>query len=105
MSDILYKKVQDLNINIDGMINAKDRCTIVKTRVIAHNQQVVRVDREKIEEISDAHIDQLIDNVDKLLPNIDIIIISNQLTLFFVAKCSIHFFLFFFFRSFLSWGI
>lgn len=35
-----------LEVGQDGLVLAEDRCTTVKTRVVAHGQQVVRVDRE-----------------------------------------------------------
>jgi D-beta-D-heptose 7-phosphate kinase/D-beta-D-heptose 1-phosphate adenosyltransferase len=38
-------------INVEGVLVASDRPTIVKTRVIAHAQQVVRVDREEVSDL------------------------------------------------------
>ncbi len=35
-----------LEVSRDGLVTVHDRCTTVKTRVVAHGQQVVRVDRE-----------------------------------------------------------
>lgn len=47
----LLTGLKALKVNTDGIIIDSRRCTTVKTRLIAHNQQVVRIDRE---------IDQLI---------------------------------------------
>ncbi len=44
--DILRQQLQDRGINIDGFITDSSRQTTIKTRVIAHNQQVVRIDKE-----------------------------------------------------------
>jgi D-beta-D-heptose 7-phosphate kinase/D-beta-D-heptose 1-phosphate adenosyltransferase len=54
------KQVQQLlraqKISIDGLIIEADRPTTIKTRIIAHNQQVVRFDRETKDRINkDAH--------------------------------------------------
>src|SRR3954453_19463063 len=38
--------LQDLGIATDTVISVSDRPTSVKTRIVAHNQQVVRVDYE-----------------------------------------------------------
>ena len=44
--DLLEKFCRESGLPTDGMVVARDRPTTVKTRVIAHGQQVVRVDRE-----------------------------------------------------------
>src|SRR5205085_3840960 len=51
--------------------------TIVKTRIIARHQQVVRVDREKIARPSTAQIGKVVAAVRKKLPNIDGIIFED----------------------------
>src|SRR5713226_6622795 len=45
--------------------------TIVKTRIIARHQQVVRVDREKIARLSTAQVGKVVASVRKNLANID----------------------------------
>src|SRR5262245_9390009 len=44
----LRKLLAEQNIDTSSVIEAESFCTIVKTRIIALHQQVVRVDREKI---------------------------------------------------------
>lgn len=44
--ELLEKFCRDSGLPTDGMVVARERPTTVKTRVIAHSQQVVRVDRE-----------------------------------------------------------
>jgi rfaE bifunctional protein kinase chain/domain len=51
--------------------------TIVKTRIIARHQQVVRVDREKIMGPSAAQVGKIVAAVKKKLPNIDAIIFED----------------------------
>ncbi len=51
--------------------------TIVKTRIIARQQQVVRVDREKILAPDEKQIESVVANVRKMLPEIDGIIFED----------------------------
>jgi len=63
---------------IDGrtIVTAR-RPTTVKTRVIAHHQQVVRVDREDAQALSPRLIDQLVDGVMKRLSEFDALVIED----------------------------
>ncbi len=47
MADQLEMLLQALPSPVTGILRVTDRPTMVKTRVVAHNQQVVRFDREK----------------------------------------------------------
>ena len=51
--------------------------TIVKTRIIARHQQVVRVDREKIARPTPAQVTKVVAAIRKKLPNIDAIIFED----------------------------
>ena len=51
--------------------------TIVKTRIIARHQQVVRVDREKIAALSPKEIANVVGMVRKILPTVDAIIFED----------------------------
>jgi D-beta-D-heptose 7-phosphate kinase/D-beta-D-heptose 1-phosphate adenosyltransferase len=51
--------------------------TIVKTRIIARQQQVVRVDRELIAPLAAHHVAKVTEAVRKALPNIDAIIFED----------------------------
>src|SRR5258708_31787503 len=42
----LRSAFRDVGVNVEGLVIDSDRPTTSKTRVIAHNQQVVRADRE-----------------------------------------------------------
>lgn len=64
-------------IDVSDSIEDEKFPTIVKTRIIARNQQVVRVDREKINKPSAAQIGKLVSAVKKKLPNIDAIIFED----------------------------
>ncbi len=65
-------------INTDGLITAPDRPTTIKTRIIAHSQQVVRFDRETKDKIgSDIHR-RIFDYVkQQMTEGLDAIVISD----------------------------
>jgi len=65
------------NIDTGGVIEDKDFCTIVKTRIIALHQQVVRVDREKIVAPSAAQIPKVIAAVRNSIQETDAIIFED----------------------------
>src|SRR6187401_1847090 len=64
---------------IDASDAVEDRGfqTIVKTRIIARQQQVVRVDREQIRPPTSAQIEAVVASVQKRLPEIDAVILED----------------------------
>jgi D-beta-D-heptose 7-phosphate kinase/D-beta-D-heptose 1-phosphate adenosyltransferase len=77
MADILRENLSDSGLKTSGLLIDKDRPTTVKTRIVAHNQQVVRIDREDTQEIGSTLVEQLIARITKMLKTIDGIIISD----------------------------
>jgi D-beta-D-heptose 7-phosphate kinase/D-beta-D-heptose 1-phosphate adenosyltransferase len=51
--------------------------TIVKTRIIARQQQVVRVDREKARSPSAEQVERIVQSVEKQLPQVDAVIFED----------------------------
>lgn len=74
---ILISKLRETGINTDGIVIDKDRPTTVKTRVIAHSQQVVRFDKEIRSDISHATMSLILDYVKECIHGIKGIIISD----------------------------
>jgi D-beta-D-heptose 7-phosphate kinase/D-beta-D-heptose 1-phosphate adenosyltransferase len=72
----LLSDLASREIDTSGVIHA-DRPTTVKTRVIAHHQQVVRVDREQRGSLPEQLIRRLIDGIAKRLPNVDAVVIED----------------------------
>ena len=68
------------------MIRDRDRSTIVKTRIIARQQQVVRVDRERITPPSPAVLRQVLGEIRRLAPEADAIIASDYAKGFLVQE-------------------
>ena len=64
-------------IDISDSIEDEKFPTIVKTRIIARHQQVVRVDRERIAKPTAAQIGKVVTAVKKKLSNIDAIIFED----------------------------
>ncbi|MFO7652488.1 MAG: D-glycero-beta-D-manno-heptose-7-phosphate kinase [Candidatus Krumholzibacteriia bacterium] len=56
----LRRLLAEAGIEDDGLIEVDDRPTTVKTRIIAHSQQVVRADRERVDAVTAAITDQLV---------------------------------------------
>lgn len=64
-------------IDVQNALEDPDFKTIVKTRIIARHQQVVRVDREEIGPPKKKQIAQVIEAVRRMLPKIDAIIFED----------------------------
>jgi D-glycero-beta-D-manno-heptose-7-phosphate kinase len=73
----LRQLLADQRIDASACSVSADFPTIVKTRIIARQQQVVRVDREKILAPDDNQIESVVACVKKMLPELDGIIFED----------------------------
>lgn len=73
----LMRKLQSLGTTTDGIVVEEGRPTAIKTRVIAHHQQVVRVDREKVGSIYPETLRTLLSIIKKDISRIQGIIVSD----------------------------
>src|SRR5947208_6216686 len=73
----LRQLLAERKIDISDLVEDEKFRTIVKTRIIARHQQVVRVDREKIARPSTTQIGKVVAAVRKKLANIDAIIFED----------------------------
>lgn len=73
----LLEQFQKLGVETRGIVVEKDRPTTKKTRIIASNQQVLRIDRETKKEISQKTFNRLAAYMDKAVPEMDLVIISD----------------------------
>ena len=71
LEDLAARKV-----DTSGVVRAP-RPTTVKTRVIAHHQQVVRVDREQREPLASATIERLLQALEARLDDVDAVILED----------------------------
>jgi D-glycero-beta-D-manno-heptose-7-phosphate kinase len=73
----LRKILEETGIRHEAIQIAATFQTIVKTRIIARQQQVVRVDRERTWALSQTIEDSCIETIKRLLPRIDAIILED----------------------------
>jgi D-beta-D-heptose 7-phosphate kinase/D-beta-D-heptose 1-phosphate adenosyltransferase len=65
------------NISVDGMVISNDVTTIVKTRIIAERQQIVRVDRESFPDAISVMIPELCDELEEMISEVDGVVIED----------------------------
>lgn len=74
---ILRGELEQKGIRTEGILTDGSRPTILKTRVVAHHQQVVRIDKEKKERLSDAMIAEMTAYVKRIIKDVDAVIIED----------------------------
>jgi D-beta-D-heptose 7-phosphate kinase/D-beta-D-heptose 1-phosphate adenosyltransferase len=75
--EALRMVLREKGVHCEGMIVDKNRPTTQKTRVIAHHQQVVRIDREELKPIPDPVMKQLIGYIHDQIDSMDAVIIED----------------------------
>lgn len=65
------------NIDTEGIVYDSDRPTTLKTRVIANSQQVVRFDRENIEDLPQSALKKILTYVRARIAEVDVIIVED----------------------------
>ena len=69
--------LNDYAIGCQGLLSVRARATSVKTRVVAHKQQVVRIDRETRGGLSESLSRRLLDNVRSLMQGTAAVIVGD----------------------------
>lgn len=69
--------LDDLEAPAGGIVVSASRPTTVKTRVVAHSQQVVRVDNERRRPADEAELAALRAYVETALPQVDAVVVSD----------------------------
>jgi rfaE bifunctional protein kinase chain/domain len=75
--EFVHSWLRGKNLSTDGLIVDAGRPTTIKTRIIAHNQQVVRLDREERRPIAHQSREMLADVITGRLDCLDAIIFSD----------------------------
>ncbi|MDP8224957.1 MAG: D-glycero-beta-D-manno-heptose-7-phosphate kinase [Candidatus Lernaella stagnicola] len=73
-------KVRDMLAGVEierGLLVSKERDTTVKMRVVAHNQQVVRIDTENPETIGGRYRKRIVEAFKAMMPELDAVIVSD----------------------------
>lgn len=73
----LIKSLRSKGLPTSGVITDSRRPTTIKTRIIAHNQQVVRFDREKLDKIGPSTSAKVLNYIKKAVKTIDVVVISD----------------------------
>ena len=73
----LIEELEKRGINIGGVVRDKKRPTILKTRVIAHHQQVVRIDKEINGNIGHDIVKEILGFAGKVIEGMDAVIIED----------------------------
>lgn len=73
----LVHMLQKMNSPTHGLVVEDRRPTTIKTRVVAHSQQVVRVDREEREFVTEASIERITTTVKEQIGSIDAIVVAD----------------------------
>lgn len=77
MGSKILQKMNDNGIETSGIFIEKGRQTTVKTRIVAHQQQVVRIDRETTRSPNDSILSGLLGFLNKNLDQYDGVILSD----------------------------
>lgn len=75
--ELLCKELSDEGINIQGMVVQHGFPTPVKNRIIAENQQIVRIDHEVISPIPELLEQRVIDSLPALMEGVNVVAISD----------------------------
>jgi D-glycero-beta-D-manno-heptose-7-phosphate kinase len=75
--DEIISALSHMGLTSDGVVRESGRPTSIKTRIVAHNQQVVRFDRESRAEVRPHSIQQILSFVGNHLDTFDAIVVSD----------------------------
>ncbi len=74
---LLVKTMRQQGIETGGVVIDAKRPTSIKTRIIAHSQQVVRYDRESTENVSPQDLKKIFQFVEKKIADVSVVIIED----------------------------
>lgn len=73
----ILEKIRKLGLTTEGIILLSDRPTSIKTRVVAHNQQVVRFDRETRSQVPSETIGRILDFIGQMRDSLHAIVVAD----------------------------
>src|SRR4051812_41618064 len=76
-SSLLPEVLKDRSISAEHLVTAKGRRTTVKTRIIAHSQQVARIDLETDDMLDAQASAAVIERFDSILLSVEAVVISD----------------------------
>jgi D-beta-D-heptose 7-phosphate kinase/D-beta-D-heptose 1-phosphate adenosyltransferase len=69
--------LSEYRIGCRGLLEAAGRTTSVKTRIVAHKQQIVRIDRETRDGLSPSLTERLLDTMQSMIPRTAAVIVGD----------------------------
>jgi D-beta-D-heptose 7-phosphate kinase/D-beta-D-heptose 1-phosphate adenosyltransferase len=76
-ADRLREAFKEIGVTTDSLVIDESRPTTLKTRILAHNQQVVRADRESRALVSDEIQDRIIERFSREIELADAVVVSD----------------------------
>jgi rfaE bifunctional protein kinase chain/domain len=76
-AELLSSLLKEQGVSADKVLRSATRPTTVKTRIIAHNQQVVRVDQETTGDLSPLDEDAIWETINQNLAGADVVLLSD----------------------------
>ncbi|MCY7346016.1 MAG: D-glycero-beta-D-manno-heptose-7-phosphate kinase [Pyrinomonadaceae bacterium] len=76
-ADSLLENLAAKNVSTDFLVKSSKRCTTVKTRIIAHHQQLARIDREIKDVLSAEDQENVWRFVLNLLNTVEVVVVSD----------------------------
>ncbi len=73
----VVRMLRKMNSATHALVVEDQRPTTIKTRVVAHSQQVVRVDRERCRSVSEDTVEQILASLDGQLSSVDAIVVAD----------------------------
>lgn len=75
--DLLENELKERGLSCAGVIKSDTRITTIKERIIASSQQIVRVDTETDQQITESERTELLKRITELLPGCDVVIFED----------------------------
>ena len=75
--DDLIDLLKENKVGINGVVRSATRITTVKTRVIAQNHQMLRIDSEQTQPVTATESYELVDRFTKLLQDCDVVLFED----------------------------
>ena len=74
---LLCELIESAGISTAELLRSEIRQTTVKTRLLAHNQQIARVDQESVEPLNADVEERLLTNIERLLDGTNVVVLSD----------------------------
>lgn len=73
----IEENLREANISANYLIRSRERPTTVKTRIVANNQHIVRIDKEDTTEVSLEDAGKIWNSIEEIFSDTDIFVVSD----------------------------